>query len=75
MKIDPAKGDIARILNTHHDHPGYPEEKDIIACFHHGGRIKVSEVLSILRPAQGGVRPESGTEPGIKNIRLLVDLG
>ena len=29
------EGDIARELESEHDHPGYPEEEDVEACDEH----------------------------------------
>ena len=69
VQVDVSEGNFTRILDAHHDHAGNPEEEDVIAGFHDGGRIKIVQVLGIIRPAQGGMRPETGTEPGIQHIR------
>ena len=74
VQVDGAEGNIARILHAHHNHPGHPEEEDVVAGLHDRGRVEIAQVFGIIGPAQGGVRPQPGAEPGIQHIRVLLDI-
>ncbi len=53
VEVDLAEGNLAGVLQPHHDHPGHPEEEDIVAGLHHRGGIEITEVLGVVRPAKG----------------------
>ncbi|MBA7711073.1 hypothetical protein ES703_120025 [subsurface metagenome] len=42
MKVNGAEGNITSILQSHHNHPGYPEEEDVVAGFHYRGGVEVA---------------------------------
>src|SRR5256714_5332350 len=56
-----------------HEHPGYPEKKDL------GGRdecvpwIEALEVRRVLRPAERREGPQPRGEPGVEHIGILLD--
>ena len=70
MNVDIFEGDVSHKLQTHHHHPGYPEEEDVKTCHQHGGGIELLELFRLFRPSHGGERPEGGAEPGIQDIGL-----
>ena len=52
VDVDVAKGHLAREVGGHHDHPGDPEEDDLVAGDQHGRRQKKLEVLRLGGPAE-----------------------
>ena len=58
-------------LETHHDHPGDPEEDDIEAGDKHGRRVISVEIACLLRPAERRKGPQRRGEPGIEDILVL----
>ena len=66
---------LAHMLATGEDHTGNPEEDNVIAGNQHIGGIELLQILGIFRPAQGLKRPQSGTEPGIQNIGITLNIG
>ena len=69
------EGGLFRLLAAGEDHPGHPEEDDIIAGDQHVGGIEVIQVGGVLRPAQGGEGPQSGGEPGVQHVRVPGEVG
>ena len=66
------KGTSPHVPHPHHDHAGHPEEEDVVARLHHRGRDRsTSRSALLLRPAERGVRPEAGREPGIEHVFVL----
>ena len=61
-------------FHGHEHHTGYPEEDDVIAGYQSTGWIPSLKYRSLFRPAHGGKRPECRREPGIKNIRILMNV-
>jgi len=45
-------------LQSHHDHPGDPEENDVEACYQHTGGVELFQTVGIFRPAESGEGPE-----------------
>jgi hypothetical protein len=41
-------------LQAHHNHPGNPEEKDVVSGFQHSGRIKASYLKMWIEGMSGG---------------------
>ena len=72
---DGVEGDLLHLLAAGEDHPGHPEEDDVIASDHNGGGIVISQVLGLFRPAQGGEGPQGGGEPGIQHILIPGQMG
>ncbi len=60
---------------THGDHPGYPEEDDVVASDQHTGGIPVFQFFRLIRPAERGERPQAGAEPGVQAVFFLMDVG
>ncbi len=59
------------MLQTAEHHAHHPEWNDIIACHKGAGGIEVFHLLRLLRPPQGGKRPQGRTKPGVQCIRIL----
>ncbi|OPY86789.1 MAG: hypothetical protein A4E72_01610 [Syntrophus sp. PtaU1.Bin208] len=75
MEIDIPEGDVVHDVFPHHHHPCHPEEEDVKAGNEQRGGIKGLQGLGLIRPAQGGKRPEGGAEPGIQDVLLLTEGG
>jgi hypothetical protein len=58
-------------VHGHHDHPGDPEENDVEAGDQHIGWVEGFQIRGVLRPAEGGERPQRRREPGIEYIFVL----
>ncbi len=69
------EGGLFRLLAAGEDHPGHPEEDDVIPCDQHVGGVEVVQVLGLLRPAQGGEGPQGGGEPGVQHVGVPLDVG
>ena len=74
VQVDRLERDLAGELQPVHDHARHPEEQDVVAGLHHGGRVEILVVGRLFRPAERGERPQAGGEPGIQHIRVLVDV-
>ncbi|MBA7666671.1 hypothetical protein ES703_74752 [subsurface metagenome] len=66
---------IVAVGNAHHYHAGHPEEEDVVAGLHDRCRVEVAEVFGLVRPAEGGMCPQRRAEPGIKDVRVLLQSG
>ena len=75
MDEDLLKGNILHEFHTHNQHTCYPEENDVVAGYQHAGGIELLEERSLIRPAHGGEGPQSGAEPGVQRILILMDIG
>ncbi len=58
-------------MQTGHRHAGHPEEEDVGARRQHRRGIERLVVRRLLRPAEGGERPEGRREPGVEHVRVL----
>ena len=65
---------IPHLLHAGEDHPGNPEENNVIARHQHAGGIEVLQVFRFLRPAQGREGPQGTGEPGIQHFLILMDV-
>ena len=74
MQIHGMERNLACKLKTHHDHARHPEEQDVVARFHVGGRVEIFVIRRLIGPAQCGEGPQAGGEPGVQHILILVDL-
>ena len=73
---DGVEGRLAHVLDAREDHPGHPEEDDVIAGDQGVGGVEVLQVLAVcVRPAQGGEGPQGGGEPGVQGVGVLVQMG
>ena len=68
------KGCLTHVLDTGNHHPGNPESNNIPARHQHAGGIEVFQIFRVVRPSQGGERPQGGGEPGIKHVLILAQL-
>jgi hypothetical protein len=60
MQVDGLEGRLAGDLDAHHDHPGHPEEEDVVPRLQNLGRVEALQVGGCLvGPAQGAERPEA----------------
>ena len=73
VNVHVREGNLAHELQPHHDHPGDPEEDDVVGRDQGRGGVEALEVFGLLRPAQGRERPQGRGEPGVQNVRILVD--
>src|SRR5678815_157630 len=58
-------------LEARHDHPRHPEEQDVGSAHEHVGRVERPKVRRVLRPAEGGERPQPRREPRVEHILVL----
>ena len=65
---------LAHVLHTGEDHASNPEEDNIIAGNERRGRGRNSQAPWSCPPAERGERPQSGREPGIQYVLLLMDM-
>ncbi len=69
------EGNVLHLLTAGKDHPGDPEEDDVIAGNHDGGGVIEVQVRRLLRPPQGGEGPQGGGEPGVQHVRVTGQTG
>ncbi len=65
------RGAVHRVEAEHH-HPGDPEEEDVVAGDQDGVRVELRERLGLLGPAERGEGPQTGGEPGVQDVGVLV---
>src|SRR5205085_12355432 len=65
---------LVRELQPEHDHPRHPEEQDVVARLHDGGRIEHAQVARVFGPAERAEGPETGGKPRVQDIRILMEL-
>ncbi len=53
-----AERHVAHELQTHHHHPGHPEEDDVEARYQHAGGIQLGELGGLIGPPECGERPQ-----------------
>ena len=62
--------DLAGEVGGHHDHPGHPEEDDVVAGDQHAaGQVQVV-VLCFFRPTHGAEGDQRAGIPGVEHIRV-----
>mmetsp|Transcript_83519 Transcript_83519/g.215089 ORF Transcript_83519/g.215089 Transcript_83519/m.215089 type:complete len:366 (+) Transcript_83519:1325-2422(+) len=75
VQVDLREGRLAGQCDAHHDHARDPEEEDVVTSLKHGRRVEVLEVgVGLVWPAHGGEGPEARREPGVQDIRILLQL-
>ena len=62
------------LLKSGEYHTDNPEEDNVVSCYKNICRIEVFEFRCFVRPSKCGERPQSGTEPGIQSILILVEM-
>ena len=65
---------LSSVLDAGENHPGNPEENDIIAGDQRAGGIEILVVVGVFQPSQGGEGPERRTEPGVQGIVVLFEI-
>ena len=66
---------LSHLLVSGEDHTDNPEEDDIITGYQDIGRIKILQILGLLRPSQGLKRPQRRRKPRIQSIGILCKVG
>ena len=75
MDEDSVEGGLLGVLAAGENHPGHPEEDDVVGGDEDVGGVEILVVLGVLiGPAQGGEGPEGGGEPSVQHVLLLVDM-
>ena len=65
---------LTSVVHTEHDHTSHPEEQNVPTCLQHGCRVVVLHVLGVLlRPAERREGPQTGREPCIQYILILLE--
>ncbi len=72
--VNRAEGDLPGEAQVGDDHPGDPEEDDVVAGDENVRRVVILELRGLLRPAEGGEGPEPAGEPGVEDVLILPDL-
>src|SRR3989344_2787038 len=67
-----AEGDVAEVISRHKDHAGDPEKEYFVSRGDNRSRMVGFEVNRALRPAERRECPETGREPGIQGVRVLL---
>ena len=65
---------LSGVLDAGENHPGNPEENDIIAGDQRASGVEILIVVGVFQPSQGGERPERRTEPGVQGIVVLFEI-
>ena len=74
VKVDGVKRNVVGEHQGCHNHPCYPKEQYVITRLHDAGREKPFKIVSLFGPTERGKGPKRGTEPGVENVRILVDV-
>ena len=61
VQVDRVERRLVREAQSRHDHPGHPEEEDVVARDEHVGRIEVLRGRGLVGPAEHRERPELRT--------------
>ncbi len=73
MQVDRRERHLAHDLQPEEDHPGHPEEDDLVPRLHHRAGIESPQILGLLRPPERREGPEPRAEPGVEHVRVLLD--
>ena len=71
MYVNSLERHVPHELESHHHHPGYPEEYDIETCDKGRCGVVTPQIFGPVRPPHSRKRPEGGGEPGIKDVFVL----
>ena len=74
MVVDPAERRLPHQLDPRPDHPRDPQEVDVPAGRADVAGVEAIEVWALLRPAQGGERPQGRREPRVEDVLVLDQL-
>ena len=64
------EGQFSHKFLPHHNHPGHPEEQDIVAALQESVRVVSDEVGGTLRPPKHRERENPRRKPGIQHVRI-----
>ena len=70
VDVDVAERHLAGEVQGHHDHPGDPEEDDVVAGDEHRRRQEELELLGLLRPAERRERHQRRRIPGVEHVGI-----
>jgi hypothetical protein len=60
VQVDGLEGRLAGELDAHHNHPGHPEEEDVVPRLQNLGRVEPLQVGGgLVGPPKGAERPEA----------------
>ena len=65
------EGQLAHQLLAEEDHPGDPEEEDVVTGLEKRARVEELELVGGLGPTEHREREERGREPGVENVLVL----
>ena len=72
VDVDVAEGHLAGELQRHHDHPGDPEEDDVVAGDEHARWQEQLQLLRLLRPAERGEGHQRRRVPGVEDVGVAM---
>ena len=72
VEVHDGKRSAAREVDSRHDHPGDPEEEDVVPGDQRVGRVELPVVLGFLGPAEDREGPELRGEPGVEDVGILL---
>ena len=75
MDVHFLEGHFTHELLAHDDHTGHPEEEDVEAGNENAGGIVLLQRFGIFGPAHSGEGPQGGGEPGVEDVRILLEVG
>ena len=74
VQVDLVERELAGELEREHDHPGDPEEEDVVPRLEQGGREVPPEVLrALVRPPEDGERVDAGREPRVQHVGVALE--
>ena len=74
VDVDVAERHLAGEVQRHHDHPGDPEEDDVVAGDQHVGGQEQVLLDRLGRPAEGRERELRGRVPGVEHVFVAREL-
>lgn len=73
VAVDLAERHLVGQDDTQQNHSSDPEEQDVPTGLEEAGRVEAVHIRSLLGPALDGEWPETGREPGIQDVVILLD--
>mmetsp|Transcript_23058 Transcript_23058/g.41371 ORF Transcript_23058/g.41371 Transcript_23058/m.41371 type:complete len:458 (-) Transcript_23058:25-1398(-) len=70
MKVHGMEWKLVSQMQTHHNHPCHPEEKNITSSLKERGWVECLQIACLLRPTHHGEGEKARGEPRIKNILI-----
>ena len=72
MEIHCGEGQGVGEMQPHHHHPRYPEEENVEAGLQQLSGVEGLEVVGLVGPAEDGEGEQTGTEPGVQHVLILI---